>query len=212
MFGRGKQAPDPGVAIQVRALLYGDAPLDVFAGGNERFAAVRDALRSGDTARARAGLHAIAADAGSASRHVLQAWHELRALGERPAEPAQTHGVVVDFPVDGASETLAAYRDGSCRYINKTGKILIWDASDPAIDTGVQRLITIGGRVASAIGPWEGPRPALNAGHVRLSMLCLGGLYFGEGPESALADDPVAGPLLLTASQLLMALVKKAVP
>jgi hypothetical protein len=212
MFGRKKAAPDLEAANEVRALLYGDAPLATFADGDAQFASVRDALTSGDTSRARIELHGIASAPDSASRHRLQAWHELRALGEQPAAPAETHGVVVDTYLGSSLETLAAYRDGSCRYINKTGKILIWDAADPDIDARTQRVISIGATIAAAIGPWEGPRPALTSGHTRLSMLCLGGLYFGEGPDSALGKDPMAGPLLVSASQLLMALVKKAIP
>ena len=47
-------------------------------------------------------------------------------LGEQPSDPARLYGVVVDMPVDDGLDTLAGYADGSCRYVNHSGKVLVW--------------------------------------------------------------------------------------
>jgi hypothetical protein len=52
----------------------------------------------------------------------------------------------------------------------------------------------------------------LRPGLLRLSMLCAGGLYFGEGPLSALGTDPMADPLVAAATRLLQTLISKADP
>lgn len=139
-----------------------------------------------------------------------QAWHELRALGEVPDDPARVYGVVVDMPVGEGLDTLAAYQDGTCRYLNHSGKILIWEARDDGVDALVHAVLDAGTAIAARIGPWPGPRPSLRPGILRLSVLCSGGLYFGEGPTSALSVDPTAGPLIRLAAQLLRTLTANA--
>lgn len=139
-----------------------------------------------------------------------QAWHELRALGEVPDDPARVYGVVVDMPVGEGLDTLAAYQDGTCRYLNHSGKILIWEARDDGVDALVHAVLDAGTAIAARIGPWPGPRPSLRPGILRLSVLCSGGLYFREGPTSALSVDPTVGPLIRLAAQLLQTLTANA--
>lgn len=204
--------PDPrSPADDMRDLLYGDVPLTQWAAHDPAFGSVRDALALGDNAQARTALHAILATPDRSSRDYLQVWHQLRALGEVPDDPAHVYGVVVDMPVGAGLDTLAAYQDGTSRYLNHSGKILVWEASDGEVDALVRAVLEAGAAIAARIGPWHGPRPPLRAGLLRLSMLCAGGLYFGEGPVSALGADPMAGPLIAAATQLLQALTSKAV-
>jgi hypothetical protein len=62
-------------------------------------------------------------------------WSGLRELREKP-EPKfafEVLGVVIEMPSGGAYDTLAAYVDGSARYLNFSGKAIFWDAADPAI-------------------------------------------------------------------------------
>lgn len=115
-------------ADDMREFLYGDVPVALWAGHDLAFGSVREALARGDGARARAALHAIVSTPDRPARDYLQAWQELRALGEVPEEPTQVYGVVVDMPVGRGLDTLAAYQDGTCRYLNHSGKILIWEA------------------------------------------------------------------------------------
>jgi hypothetical protein len=205
MFGK-KQ---PSAADQLRPLLYGDAPLDAFT-GIEDFAAVRRALAAGDLNGARARLRGIVADPARGSREHLQAWHELRALGEVPPQPARLYGVVVDMFLGETFETLAAYADGTCRYLHSSGRVLVWEAQDDEVDRAVRAVLGVAENVVARIGPWEGPRPPLRAPNTRLSMLCAGGLYFGEGPTAQLQADPMGGPLLAAAASLLALLTSRA--
>ena len=60
---------------------------------------------------------------------------DLRAtffLPERihPETVASVQGVVLDVPVDDGLDTLAAYGNGSARYINHSGYTVIWDVPD----------------------------------------------------------------------------------
>jgi hypothetical protein len=58
------------------------------------------------------------------------------------------------------------------------------------------------------IGPWDQPRrPPPVEGNVRLTFLVSDGLYFGEGPFSVIQEDPIGGPVLAAASELLTEIV-----
>ncbi|GAB1818452.1 hypothetical protein [Herbidospora sp. RD11066] len=203
-----RKRPKPEAVM--RELLYGDVPLERWAENDPVFSAVRGSVAVGDGAQARSVLHSILASPDRPSRDHLQAWHVLRLLGEEPDDPAYVHGVVVDMPVGKGLDTLAVYRDGTCRYLNHSGKILVWEASDAGIDALAADVVAAGAAIASRIGPWIGPRPPLPQGVLRLSMLCSGGLYFGEGPASALMADPMAGHLVNASVRLLEALTSRA--
>lgn len=157
-----------------------------------------------ETSTAHTAPRSVLAAPDSGSRDCLQAWHQLRALGEVPDDPACLYGVVVDMPVraDADMDTLAVYQDGTARYLDYSGNVLVWDASHPQVDSLIRSVIEVGAEIAAQIGPWEGPRPALRPG-----MLCAGGLRFGEGPRAALSADPMAGALLLAAAHLLQTLI-----
>jgi hypothetical protein len=63
--------------------------------------------------------------------------------------------------------------------------------------------------VIEQIGPWTSERlPAPLTGTARMTFLVSDGLYFGEGPANALTDDPLGGPMLRAASQLLTSVVE----
>jgi hypothetical protein len=194
-------------AEDLRRLLYGDVPIATWANGDQLVGAARDALATGDEAAARTVLLALLAEPERASRDRLQAWHVLRRLGVAPPDPGRLYGVVIDMPVSNGRDTLAAYDDLSCRYINQSGQILIWDARRDDIDAQIRAVLAAGSSIVARIGPWDGPRPPLGPHTLRLSMLCAGGLYFGEGPVSGLSSDPMAGPLIAAATDLLQTLI-----
>jgi hypothetical protein len=201
----------------VRELLFGDVPLRNWASAGEGrpwnlFARAADSIDAGDTAAARAALHQVLALEGLESRHYLQAWDGLRALGVQPPDDEAKHlyGVVIDMPVQGGWDTLAGYQNGGCRYLNFSGAGVVWETGDAQIGALLDRLLTQGRQVVARIGPWSGPRPPLTAGHLRLSFLCPSGLHFGQGPTNALSADPLAGSLLSTGVNLLLALTSLA--
>ncbi len=152
-------------------------------------------------------LRAIADDAGAPSRIRALAFNRLR---ENSADVAPKHlfGMIVEVPLDGGLDTLAAYEDGSVRYINRSGKMSIFETEIPPLADTVKALLTGGQGIVDAIGPWEEPRlPAPSDGNVRMSFVVSDGLYFGEGPYDDLMRDHMATPVMRAAGNLLVAVV-----
>ena len=107
---------------------------------------------------------------------------------------------------------LASFSNGSARYINQTGKILIWETTDDeAANKITNDLFAASREILTQIGPWDKPRrPPPDEGNVRITFLVSDGLYFGEGPMDVLFNDPMASPALTKATELLQYLTGKA--
>jgi hypothetical protein len=145
------------------------------------------------------------------SRHVLQAWHYLRESGESPPPDvaAEVLGAVAEVPVGAAHDVLAAYADGSVRYLNHSGKVAVIDApgSDELRDA-VGDWLAIARQLAAAIGPWQAALPNVPLGHARVLMLTPSGPRFGQGPYDALAREAAAGAFLTAATRVLQRVVR----
>ncbi|MFO1412712.1 MAG: hypothetical protein U1F10_02130 [Burkholderiales bacterium] len=154
-----------------------------------------------------AAVRVLADDATQESRVRALAFGWLRAHGVAVSAKVLL-GVVVEVPLDGGLDTLAAYADGSVRYINQSGAMSIFDAPMPALAPQVDAVLRAAQAIVARIGPTDGPRlPPPAAGNLRLSFLVSDGLYFGEGPADALMGDALAGPLVNAATGLLQAVV-----
>ena len=115
--------------------------------------------------------------------------------------------MIVEIALDEGLDTLAAYADGRIRYINHAGGMTIVEEGSP-LRAQVDGLLLASQSVVARIGPWEGDRlPPPPTGQARLTFLVGGDIYFGQAPFEALAADPMAGPVLSTATALLTALV-----
>jgi hypothetical protein len=90
---------------------------------------------SGKKADAIAVLRGVLTAPQLETRTLLWVWSALRELGEKPAPKVafEVSGVVLEVPSGGAYDTLAAYVDGSARYLNFSGKAIFWDAEDPNV-------------------------------------------------------------------------------
>lgn len=194
-------------------LLFGTVPLNAWPPGNEtegitgQFAAARTAYRSGNVEGAQEIWRSIATDQSLESRHVLQAWSFLRGSGIEPPSPIDTQvlGVVVEVPVAGGRDVLAAYRDGSARYLNQAGGVAVIDVGAEA---EVRAVVEAGQELAALIGPWDKVElPDLPKGHARLVLLAPSGFRFGQGPEAMLLNDPKAAPVFAAATSLLVKVV-----
>lgn len=158
--------------------VYGDASVEEWAaqGGGDHgepwtsFEQARQLGRAGRTAEAARIWQQIASTEGLESRQVLQAWHFLRHAGLVPP-PEQARlalGVVAEMPVTGGHDLLAAYRDGSARYLNCSGSALaLEDWSQTAIQTAIGTWIAIGQVIADAAGPVGTAIPAAAPGRPR---------------------------------------------
>lgn len=153
---------------------------------------------------------AIASDATIESRIRLLAYRWLRANGS-PVQSKEILGVVVEVGLEPGNDTLAAYADGSVRYINHSGKFAVFDLGPPEVVELAQKLIQVSRPTVDQIGPWSQPRRAPPArGDIRLTFLVADGLYFGEGPYSLLRIEPLAAQVIRTAEQLLERCVETA--
>lgn len=99
-------------------------------------------------ARMRAGLGAkhlllpLAEDAFKESRPRLWAWHALRKLGEKPSavHTSEVLGFILEVPMEGKLDVLAAYADGSARFMGHGENLIVREANDP--DPAVTKVIS----------------------------------------------------------------------
>jgi hypothetical protein len=202
--------------MEIHDLFFGDTPLVSWVHKAHpahepwvTLALARDALAAQQAHSAIEHLQAVAAMPGLESRQYLEAWHALRELGVRaPAEISKrVLGVVVEVSLPGGLDVLAAYSDGTARYMNWSGAGVVWEAPNARFQSDIETLLRAGATIAQRIGPWNEPRRGRPPeGHIRLSMLTPSGLHFGEGPMEALARDALAGPLVAAATVLMRGL------
>jgi hypothetical protein len=137
------------------------------------------------------------------SRIQLLACHQLMHSGNKP-DQQELLGVIVEVALDEGLDVLAAYLDGTARYINHTGRLLIWEAHNEQSMELTEQLFRESRKVIAQIGPWDQPRkPPPITGNVRLSFLVTDGLYFGEGPINVLFTDARAADTLAAATEFM---------
>lgn len=149
-------------------------------------------------------LKSLAADASQESRIRLLAFHQLGQTGQI-TERKELLGVVVEVALSEGLDVLAAYADGTARFLHHTGRVIIWEnGADNRSRQLIDKLFAESARVVAQIGPWNQPRrPAPAPGMARISFLATDGLYFGEAPVNHLFGDPLAAPALNAATELM---------
>ncbi|MBS1744507.1 MAG: hypothetical protein JST81_15875 [Bacteroidetes bacterium] len=156
---------------------------------------------------AEADLRSVINDNALESRHKIIAYNLLQAKGITIAEK-ELLGVIVEVALPEGLDVIAAYRDGTARYINYTGKVLVWETETEESNNLVNKLFSDSRNVVTQIGPWDGERlPYPKGEHVRLSFLVSDGLYFGEGPFAVLQSDAMGGPVISDAAALMNFLI-----
>ena len=205
----------------IRDILFGDLPFSQWPNGSATsvdgepwlsFISARNQLDSANQESAKQTLRRILEMPDLESRHYLQAWHFLRELGESPTDrdAKRLYGVVVEVALDEGLDIVAAYADHTARYLNYSGAAIVWERPNESLDQAIDSLLAAGRMVAAQIGPGEGPRPAAPPkGQVRISMLVPSGLHFGQGPFDALSGDPLGGPVIVAAMQLMQSLITR---
>jgi hypothetical protein len=152
-------------------------------------------------------LRKIAEDDTNEGRVRAIAFNRLRAAGE-PVRKKELLGVIIEVPLEQGLDVLAAFAEGGVRYINQSGKAAIFEGGGHPGASLARELIAVSQQLVNQIGPWEKNRlPPPKAGNVRMTFLVSDGLYFGEGPFDALQKDPLGGPVLAKAGQLLQLVV-----
>ena len=148
-------------------------------------------------------------DSSSETRIKLLAYNCQRAIGHQPSQKVLM-AVIVEVGLDGGLDVLASFNDGTARYINQSGKIIIWEAPNQESNELTQDLFVKSLHIVNQIGPWDKPRlPHPVEGNVRISFLLSDGLYFGEGPINVLFSDALANPALTAATYLMQYLTER---
>ena len=221
MFGwKKKVAPQASPdLVSMRDTLFGDMPLEAWGPPDAaeppwvHFAEARRRLAAGNAPGTAEALIAVLHQPGLESRHYLQAYHHLRRIGADPPDDIakQLLGVVVEVPVEGGLDLLAAYVDGSSRYYNFTGTAIVMDAPDDEVRAATDALLAASQTVVAQIGPWTGDRPSPPPpGQARLNFLTPSGLHFGQAAFDDLMRDAMGGPVLRAATALMTLLVHRA--
>jgi hypothetical protein len=158
-----------------------------------------------------AGLEKITTDRNVETRVKMLAYDQLRSNGE-PINKRDLLAVIIEVGLDDGLDVLASYQDGTARYLNHAGSVLIWEATDAQSHQLTDNLFNNSIAIVSKIGPWNNPRrPHPATGNVRLSFIVSDGLYFGEGPINVLFNDALAKPALNSATELMQYLTEKAI-
>lgn len=148
-------------------------------------------------------LSEIAGDGTQETRVRLLAAHVLGKYALHRPQPALL-GVIVEVALPEGLDVVAAYADGTARYLNHSGRAIVWESQTEESNQLVSNLFQQGINVVNRIGPWDGARMAPpETGMARLSFLVSGQLYFGQGPMDVFFADPMAGPVLQAALELI---------
>lgn len=192
----------------VYELLFCDN-LDLYKNNNQQPDSYPWSILLSDTSN-NSELEKIIADTNTESRIKILTYNKLLSKGQK-IEKKELLGVIVEIGLDNGLDVLASFRDGTARYINQTGKMIIWETIDNISKDLTDKLFDKSYTVVNKIGPWDKPRRSNpKKGIVRITFLVSDGLYFGEGPIKVLFSDPMAGPALSLAAQLMKYLMEKA--
>ena len=148
-------------------------------------------------------LEKVAVDGTLESRTRILAFNQIRLRGGE-VKSRELLGVIVEVAMENGLDVLAAFKDGTARYINYTGQMVIWETRTDQSDDLLQKLCAEGEKIVQQIGPWDKERkPHPTNGNCRINFLVADGLYFGEGPSDVLFEDPFANPTLMAATSLM---------
>ncbi|MDF2456552.1 MAG: hypothetical protein K0R51_2545 [Cytophagaceae bacterium] len=154
-------------------------------------------------------LQKIIDDSTSDARLKVLSYNRQIAGGHKPSKK-ELLTVIVEVGLDNGLDALASFNDGTARYINQTGKILVCETTDEKSNELTKDLFLKSQDIVNKIGAWDKPRrPAPTKGNLRITFLVSDGLYFGEGPIDLLFNDPMASPALTSATYLMKYLTEK---
>ena len=127
------------------------------------------------------------------TRVQLWVWSGLRELGEKPStkEGGEVLGVILEVPMEGAFDTLAAYADGTARYLNYSGAAVFWDTQDSLIKQLCQQFITSVVPTSSKAEPRSGvslPKPP----RMQVTMLTRSGNFVIVEPPVSIVRSGAA--------------------
>lgn len=219
MFGRKSTATLEPPPENLRDTLFGDLPLEVWP--REQLAAMHEPWKTFAKARWAAEdrnidraitLWQALTERPLESRHKLQAWHFLRQHDVRPSpeRAKKLLGVVLEVPMDGGLDLLAAYADCSARYYNFSGAGVVWDHPNLLLDPQIDALLEAGQKILNLLNPWIGERPLPPPrGQIRINFLSPAGLHFGQASMDAMMKDALGRSVVNAGVALMNALIEQ---
>ena len=158
----------------------------------------------------REALDRIGNDLDIESRTRVLAFNRLRAM-KASVPRKRLLGTIIEMPLHGGLDTLAIYLDHRLRYINHTGKMVIFEGAPASLVPGLDDILRASQFVVNRYGPWDKVRKPPPTGDLtRMTFLVSDGLYFGEGRSADLFQDRFAAPILSAVGQLVPLLVEEA--
>ena len=154
-------------------------------------------------------LQKITDDEKAEPRVKILAYNRLLAEGHKSSKK-DLLAVIVEVGLETGLDVLASFRNGTARYINQTGKLIIWETTDTESAQLTDDLFLKSENIVHQIGPWDKERrPPPATGVTRITFLVSDGLYFGEAPTEVLFNDPLAREALASATTLMKYLTDK---
>ncbi|MEO5685624.1 MAG: hypothetical protein ABIQ88_23455 [Chitinophagaceae bacterium] len=155
------------------------------------------------------GLQQIIDDNTLETRAKILAYRQLFSIGYS-IEKKELLAVIVEVGLDAGLDVVASFKDGTARYINQTGKMIIWETAEETAAALTEELFTNCLPIIKQTGAWDKPRRPYPAnGIARITFLVSDGLYFGEAPINVLFNDSLAKPALLSATALMQFLTER---
>ena len=165
-------------------------------------------VRQGEVGRAVEVLLEVARNPKMETRILLWSWAALRCLGAYPKsyEADDIKGVVIQVPMESGVDVLAAYVDGTARYVNHSGKAIVSEITDASITAIIRKLFEsckdLRGVVAAA-SPNHSVKDL-----VRVTLLTFNGNRFAEASMQSLASSPI-NQVLSVGAELMANLIKR---
>jgi hypothetical protein len=152
------------------------------AGPFQSIAEANQLANDGKLDDAKSSLRDILNSPALETRVELWVWSALRELSEWP-EPElafEVLGAVIEVPMQDAYDTLAAYKDGTARYLNFSGKAIFWDAKDQTILALCQALLDATVPAASQAEPRASV--SLPKSGMQVTLLTRSGMFAFPNP------------------------------
>jgi hypothetical protein len=185
-------------ACQSMEVLLQRLKLDGSRGPFQTFADAVQLAKAGKKEQAKSRFRGILGVPNLETRIQLWVWSALRELGEQPDTKSREEilGVVMEIPMRGAYDTLAAYQDGSARYLNFSGSAIFWDKPDLQIKSLCERLIasTIPERSRAV----QRQDTGLPKSGTQITLLTRSGMYVISEPPQSVMNAGLALMLQLT--------------
>jgi hypothetical protein len=165
-------------------------------------------IRRGETGRAAELLLELAGHPKIPTRYLLWSWATLRRLGIHPKsdEADNVKGVVIQVPIESGVDVLAAYADGTARYVNHSGKILVWEITDNTISSMIRKLLQSCKHLCGVVAAGSANDAVKDS--VRVTLLTFNGNRFAEVRMQSLASSPI-NVIVSVGAELMANLIKR---